>query len=874
MKATEIRKAFIQFFQSKQHQFVAPSPVVNKNDPTLMFTNAGMNQFKDAFLGNQALAYSRAVNSQPCLRVTGKHNDLEDVGKDTYHHTLFEMLGNWSFGDYFKKEAIAWAWELLTEVYKLDKDRLYVTVFGGDATDGLPADEESVEIWKQFVPEDRILRCNKKDNFWEMGATGPCGPCSEIHYDNRPEEDRLAIPGKDLVNNDDPLVIEIWNNVFMQFNRMADGSLVPLPNTHVDTGMGLERLVRVLQNKTSNYDTDIFSGIIGQLETLSGLKYGDNEQVDIAMRVAADHIRAVSFIIADGTLPSNSKAGYVCRRILRRAVRYGYSFLNIQNPFLYRLVPTLGQYFMDLYPSIANQQEFIARIILEEENAFLRTLSIGLKKIEGYLAENQASKSIDGAFAFELYDTFGFPIDLTNLIAEEAGFTLDSDGFQMHLNEQRQRSKKDAAVEQGDWVEINPELTSEFVGYDSLTSTAKVVKFRTQVIKEKPVYHLVLDKTPFYAESGGQVGDNGWLKSSHDVLQVLDTKKENGLTIHVVDSLPERPELDFYAEVESERRRIITSNHSATHLLHAALRNTLGKHVEQKGSLVDAGKLRFDFSHFEKVSTDQLETIEKIVNQRVAMAIPLLEERNVPFDDAVKKGAMALFGEKYGESVRVITFDPEFSVELCGGTHVANTREIGLFRIVAESSVAAGVRRIEAVTNDRALEMLISKSESLDTLLALLKNPKDPQKAITDLQSTNKSLQEKVASLEVQLAKLMANELVNSAAQVNGKSLVVKSIDAEHAALIKGMAQSFATGSEEKIAILTSVVGDKLQIAVALSQGAVDAGLNANAMIKSWSDVLQGGGGGNASFATAGGKNLNALPEIETRIHNLLNETK
>jgi len=865
MKATEIRKAFIQFFESKQHTFVKPSPVVNKNDPTLMFTNAGMNQFKDAFLGNQTLGFTKAVNSQPCLRVTGKHNDLEDVGKDTYHHTLFEMLGNWSFGDYFKKEALPWAWEFLTDVVKLPKDQLYVTIFGGDEADGLPADEEAFEIWRKILPEDRILRCNKKDNFWEMGATGPCGPCSEIHFDNRPESERNQGDGACWVNNDHPLVIEIWNNVFMEFNRLADGSLEKLPAQHVDTGMGLERLVRVLQNKTSNYDTDIFMPIIQELERNSGLKYGSNETTDIAMRVAADHIRAVTFIIADGTLPSNNKAGYVCRRILRRAVRYGYSFLGFQTPFLHNLVGILASYFEDLYPSIQGQKDFIARIILEEENAFLRTLSNGLKRIDQYF-ENKNVQEIDGHFAFELYDTFGFPIDLTNLIAQEKGVKLDEEGFQKELAAQRARSKADAVVGQGDWVMVSDEVKVEFVGYDSLQSNSQVVKYRTQTIKDKPVYHLVLDVTPFYAESGGQLGDRGVLVSEKESIIVLDTKKENDLIVHIVNQIPKDPSQTFQAKVDVSRRSGTSSHHSATHLLHAALRSHLGKHVEQKGSLVAPDKLRFDFSHFEKVSEELLRTIENEVNEKIVAAIPLEEKRNVSFDEAVKSGAMALFGEKYGNEVRVITFDPTYSVELCGGTHVSNTRDIRLFQIVSEGSVAAGVRRIEAVTHDAATKLLQEKAQLADQMMNALKLPKDPILAIANLYQEQKNLQHQLEIQQKSLSHYLGNDLLKKVTQQNGLSLVFEEIDFGFTSFAKNTVQSMIQSQSNLVVVLHAKEEGKCQVIVGCGS---ESGMQANALIKAWGPLLQGGGGGTPQLANAGGKNSNYFAALAEEVKRL-----
>ncbi|MFN9596577.1 MAG: alanine--tRNA ligase, partial [Bacteroidota bacterium] len=742
MTSAEIRKAFLDFFSEQKHQIVASAPMVVKNDPTLMFTNAGMNQFKDIFLGNSPVKYPRIANSQKCLRVSGKHNDLEEVGVDTYHHTMFEMLGNWSFGDYFKKEALEWAWQLLTDVYKIPKDRLYVTVFEGDEKEQLAFDQEAYDIWKGLIAEDRILRGNKKDNFWEMGDTGPCGPCSEIHVDLRSEQERKAVDGKALVNASHPQVIEIWNNVFMQFNRMADGSLQPLPAKHVDTGMGFERLCMALQDKTSNYDTDVFQPMIRFISSKCGIAYGADEKTDIAMRVMSDHIRAISFAIADGQLPSNNKAGYVIRRILRRAVRYAYSFLNFREPILCDMVPVLATTFEGQFPELDSQQEFIARVIREEENAFLRTLETGIKKFEQY----QGSK-IEGAFAFELFDTFGFPIDLTQLMAREKAMEVDMDGFNAAMLEQKTRSRAAAEKDLSDWVQVHEEEESEFIGYDSMETECRILRYREVKTKGNTLYQLVLDRTPFYAESGGQVGDTGYLYTQKEKVRITDTKKENNLIVHYCEKLPSEMDSVFRAEVDRLRRRDITSNHSATHLMHSALRSVLGNHVAQKGSLVNDEITRFDFSHFAKVGDEELERIEQMVNIKIRENIPLNEQRNVPIAKAMELGATALFGEKYGEYVRVITIDKNYSVELCGGTHVGATGEIGLFRIISESSVAAGVRRVEAVTGAAAERLLRNQHRELSELKSLLNNPKDSVKGLQTLLDEQDALRKKLESL-------------------------------------------------------------------------------------------------------------------------------
>ena len=697
MTSSEIRTAFLDFFKSKGHEIVPSAPMVVKNDPTLMFTNAGMNQFKDIFLGNSAPKFKRIANTQKCLRVSGKHNDLEEVGIDTYHHTMFEMLGNWSFGDYFKKEAIAWSWELLTEVYKLPKDRLYVTVFEGDEKEKLGFDKESFEHWKKVIPDNRILRGNKKDNFWEMGDTGPCGPCTEIHIDLRSEEEIEKNPGAQLVNASHPHVIEIWNNVFMEFNRKADGSLEPLPARHVDTGMGFERLCMAMQGKTSNYDTDVFQPLIQFISIHAKIKYGASEKTDIAMRVMSDHIRAITLAIADGQLPSNNKAGYVIRRILRRAVRYAFTFLNIKDPFINKLVPVLAEQLKIVFPEVKAQQDFIIRVIHEEELAFLRTLDTGIKKFEEY-----KGKTVEGKFAFELYDTFGFPIDLTQLMARENEMEVDMNGFNKCLAEQKERSRAAAVVDTDDWVILINDDKVEFIGYDQLKCETEILRYRKIKAKNKEQFQLVLNKTPFYAESGGQVGDTGYLEFGKEKILITDTQKENNLIVHFCDKLPADLTKTFTATVTENRRKSITNNHSATHLMHAALKQVLGTHVNQKGSLVNENETRFDFSHFSKVSDEEISQVEKIVNEKIRENIQLEERKNVPIKEAMEQGAMALFGEKYGDFVRVIIFDPRFSIELCGGTHVPSTGQIGFFKIISEGAVAAGVRRIEGITAAKA----------------------------------------------------------------------------------------------------------------------------------------------------------------------------
>jgi len=870
MTANQIRQAFLDFFASKGHTIVPSAPIVVKNDPTLMFTNAGMNQFKDIFLGEAPATSSRVADTQRCLRVSGKHNDLEEVGIDTYHHTMFEMLGNWSFGDYFKKEAIAWSWELLTEVYKIDKSRLYVTIFEGDEKEGLPKDQEAYDFWKAFVPEDHILLGNKKDNFWEMGETGPCGPCSEIHYDNRSEAERAKVPGAKLVNADDPQVIEIWNNVFMQFNRLKNGSLQPLPAQHVDTGMGFERLVRVIQGKFSNYDTDVFTPMIDFIATKSVKKYNANAvpgdadwNSAVAMRVLADHIRAVSFAIADGQLPSNNKAGYVIRRILRRAVRYQYQYLGFKEPFLNQLVPLLAEQFRGVFDELWNQKDFVQKVILEEEASFLRTLENGINRFNNYIAD-QSGKQIAGAFAFELSDTYGFPLDLTELMAREKGFNVDTTGFEKALQEQKARSRAAGAIDTGDWVVLKDDDNVEFTGYDETETVAHVVKYRKVTAKGKEQYQIVLDKTPFYAESGGQVGDTGELIfPDGEIVNVTDTKKENGLIVHFVDTLPADIDDALTAIVDQARRNSIMNNHSATHLLHAAMKEVLGTHVNQKGSLVNADYLRFDFSHFAKVTDEELAQIEAIVNEKVRENIALKEERNVPYDVAIKSGVTALFGEKYGDFVRVITFDEKFSKELCGGTHVKATGAIGYFKIVAESAVAAGVRRIEAISGIAA-EMFINEQNKLVTQVReLLKNPKDITKSIEDLIAENARLKKEIEKSVLEKSAGLKDELAQKVENINGVNFLAQQVELPNADAIKNLAYQLKDIVSDMFLVLTAAIDGKPSIAVMISENLVkDKGLNAGNIVRELAKEIQGGGGGQPFFATAGGKDIAGLANV------------
>ncbi|RRB06757.1 alanine--tRNA ligase [Larkinella rosea] len=872
MTSSEIRQHFLDFFRSKNHLIVQSAPLVAKNDPTLMFNNSGMAQFKDFFLGNGTPPAKRVADTQKCLRVSGKHNDLEDVGFDTYHHTMFEMLGNWSFGDYFKKEAITWAWELLTDVYKLPKDRLYVSVFEGDTKDNVPFDQEAWDLWKPIVGEDRIILGNKKDNFWEMGDTGPCGPCSEIHVDLRPQSEVDLKSGKELVNADHPQVVEIWNLVFMQFNRKADGSLDPLPARHVDTGMGFERLCMAIQSKMSNYDTDVFTHTIKVIEELSGITYtgSQREYPDVAMRVIADHIRAVSFAIADGLVPSNARAGYVIRRILRRAVRYGYSYLGFTEPFLTKLVPTLAMQFADVFPELNAQRDFVATVIREEEAAFLRTLENGLKlldKITGDL-EKSGGKVIDGETVFELNDTFGFPVDLTALIAREKGFSIDESGFQKSLQLQKERSRKDASSATGDWTELHDIDGVEFLGYDQTEAEARIAKYRKVQNKQGTQYQIVLDRTPFYAESGGQIGDTGVLElQSGDkttVIRIADTKKENDLIIHISNDKNLEELLDGHApvlaKIDTARRIAIEDNHSATHLLHAALREVLGKHVGQKGSYVGPDALRFDFSHFTKVTDAELAKVEQIVNEKIRENIPLNERRNVPIDEARSLGAMALFGEKYGDFVRVITFDPNYSVELCGGTHVPATGQIGLFKFTSEGSVSTGIRRIEAVTAEKALSLLNEQQATLDQLKELLKAPKDVLKAVQSLIDERQQLQKKIDALESEKLQQVKTGLLTKVQASNGHSVLVERVEVPSADALKQLAYDLKAKVDNLALVLGSDINGKPQLAVMLPEALIkDKNLHAGNLVKELAKEIRGGGGGQPFFATAGGTDASGL---------------
>ena len=860
MNSISIRQTFFDFFESKSHFIEKSAPMVVKNDPTLMFTNAGMNQFKDIFLGNSPVKNPRVANTQKCLRVSGKHNDLEEVGHDTYHHTMFEMLGNWSFGDYFKKEAIAWAWELLTEVYKIDSKSLYVTVFEGSPEENLDPDDEAREYWKQFVPEDRILYGSKKDNFWEMGDTGPCGPCSEIHVDIRSEEEKNKIPGQQLVNTDHPLVIEIWNLVFIQFNRLSNGSLQPLKAKHVDTGMGFERLCMVLQGKLSNYDTDIFQPYIRKLSELTGKTYGNNEEADIAMRVISDHLRAVSFAIADGELPSNNKAGYVIRRILRRAVRYGYTFLDFREPFIHELVPVMVENMGAFFPELPAQKELIMRVIAEEEGTFLKTLATGITKFENYIRNNPENKIIEGSFAFELFDTYGFPVDLTQLMAREKGFTVDMQGFETGMKQQKERSRAAATMETQDWKELNPgEMETIFLGYESLQAEVKPLRYRKVTSKGKSYYQLVLDKTPFYAESGGQVGDRGTLKSGDISLRILDTQKENNLSVHIVDKIPEKWPDSFIAKVDENKRKLTENNHSATHLMHSALRKVLGTHVQQKGSLVDEKRLRFDFSHFAKVTPEEIEKIEHLVNERIRANIQQEEHRELTMEDAQQMGAIALFGEKYGEKVRVIAFDKDYSAELCGGTHVHSTGQIGLFKIVSEGAIAAGIRRIEAVTGKIAEDFVNDKIHTLNQVREILKNPKDIIKALGQLQDENERLNKQIQQLQKAQAGSMIDKLKSKAQKIDNLNFITVKLGID-----PQMAKDLAFEMKKQMDDLFLVIGHhadgKAGITLMISDNLVkEKQLHAGNIIRELAREIEGGGGGQPHFATAGGKNPDGL---------------
>ena len=872
MTSSEIRQAFLDFFESKQHKIVASAPVVIKNDPTLLFTNAGMNQFKDYFLGNKPAPFPRIADTQKCLRVSGKHNDLEEVGVDTYHHTLFEMLGNWSFGDYFKQEAIAWSWELLTEVYKLDKDRLYVTVFEGDEKEGIPSSKIALVEWKKILPEDRIVYGNKKDNFWEMGDTGPCGPCSEIHVDCRSNEERAKIPGRDLVNNDHPQVIEIWNNVFIQYNRKKDGTLEPLPATHVDTGMGFERLVRVIQGKQSNYDTDVFSGTISKTaEIVNKIYKADDSKESVAFRVLADHIRAISFTIADGQLPSNTGAGYVVRRILRRAVRYYYSYLNYKQPLLHQLLSIITTQFENVFPELKAQESFVAKVIKEEEEAFLRTLDKGLKRIEDVITASQSSKIIDGRSAFELNDTFGFPIDLTKLIAAENHLAVDEEGYEAARKEQQERGRTATALETEDWINVNTVAKTTFVGYDSLEAKTKIVKYRKVSGKGKELYQIVLENTPFYAESGGQVGDSGELKMDSGELKVIDTKKENDLIIHFTESILPEMYGEVIALVNADRRKEITVHHSVTHLMQAALRQVLGNHVAQKGSLNNEEYLRFDFSHFAKVTDAEIAGVEKLVNEKIRQNIPIVI-KEMKKDDAVALGAMALFGEKYGDKVRVVIMDEKYSIELCGGTHVGHTGELGLFKITSESAIAAGVRRIEAVCGKVAEKYVNQNFEVINEIGGLLKNPADIAKSIENLQAENISLKKHIEALEARQLVVLRNELLQKDEIINNITFIGDIVEVSSADNLKKLCFDLKTKLNDYVAVLCCNIDGKPFVAVGISDTVVAAkNLDASKIIKEHiAPLIKGGGGGQKTLATAGGQDVGGLREVIERVKALL----
>ena len=858
LTAKEIRESFKRFFESKGHVIVPSAPMVIKDDPTLMFTNAGMNQFKDIILGNHPAKNKRVADSQKCLRVSGKHNDLEEVGHDTYHHTMFEMLGNWSFGDYFKKEAISWAWEYLVDVLKIDPANLYATVFEGSPEEGLERDNEAAGYWEQFLPKDHILNGNKHDNFWEMGDTGPCGPCSEIHIDLRPAEERAKVPGRDLVNHDHPQVIEIWNLVFMQYNRKADGSLEPLPARVIDTGMGFERLCMALQGKTSNYDTDVFQPIIRVIASMAGTVYGKDPQTDVAMRVIADHIRTIAFSITDGQLPSNAKAGYVIRRILRRAVRYGYTFLGQKQAFMYRLLPILIETMGDAYPELQAQQTLIEKVIKEEEEAFLRTLETGIRLLDKTMEDAKASgkKEISGVDAFTLYDTFGFPLDLTELILRENGLTVNTEEFDVEMQKQKQRARNAAAVETGDWVVLK-EGETEFVGYDYTEYETSILRYRQVKQKNQTLYQIVLDKTPFYAESGGQVGDTGVLVNEFETVEIIDTKKENNLPIHLAKRLPEHLDAPMMACVDTDKRAACAANHSCTHLLDEALRQVLGTHVEQKGSLVTPDGLRFDFSHFQKVTPEQLREVEHLVNAKIRENIPLTEYRNLPIEKAKEVGAIALFGEKYGDEVRVVQFGS--SIEFCGGTHVSATGKIGMVKILSENSVAAGVRRIEAITGAKVEEMMDTIEDTLNELRQLFNNAPDLKAAIRKYIEENAGLKKQMEAFMKEKEALVKGKLINNAKDIHGVK-VIKAVLPIPADSVKNIAFQLKGEFPTNLFVaIGSTDNGKPMLTVAVSEDLVATGINAGKLVREAAKLIQGGGGGQAHFATAGGKNADGL---------------
>ena len=869
MTSSEIRQQFLDFFKSKGHTIVPSAPIVVKNDPTLMFTNAGMNQFKDYFLGNETPIATRIADTQKCLRVSGKHNDLEEVGVDTYHHTMFEMLGNWSFGDYFKSEAIAWSWELLTEVYKLDKDRLYVSVFEGDEKEGIPSSQIALKEWNKLIEnKDHIVYGNKKDNFWEMGDTGPCGPCSEIHVDMRPDAERALIPGHQLVNADHPQVIEIWNNVFIQYNRKKDGTLEELPARHVDTGMGFERLVRVIQGKSSNYDTDVFTPTIELTEKITGLKYdfSDSKQA-VAFRVLADHIRAISFTIADGQLPASNGAGYVIRRILRRAVRYYFSFLNYKQPLLHQLVPLLADQFANVFPELKSQEEFVKKVILEEENGFLRTLDSGLKKLDDVFSHDE-TKSINGAVAFELSDTFGFPLDLTQLIASEKGFTVDVDGFNVELQKQKDRSRKAAVIDTDDWIELDATAKCTSSAYTKTETTTKVIKYRKVSAKGKTQYQIVLEETPFYAESGGQIGDTGQMAVGNKQLAVTDTKKENDLIIHFVYELPEDLSGKVVAKIDASRRRKITRHHSVTHLMQAAMREVLGSHVVQKGSLNNEDNLRFDFSHFAKVTDEEIAQIEKIVNRKIRQNLPVII-KEMPKEDAMKLGAMALFGEKYGDTVRVVIMDENFSIELCGGTHVMHTGELNIFKIISESAVAAGVRRFEALAGCKAEAYIMAQLKQLNDIKTEFKNPKDLLGSIKNLQDEKTALQKQLERLEAKALVGIRGQLLAIREKIGDVTFIADQLEVSNGDSLKKLCVDLKNEIQGSYLIcLTANIGGKVSVAVSVDDNST---LDAGKIIKEHiAPLIKGGGGGNKTLATAGGQDASQLVNVIETVKGLV----
>nr|WP_315185964.1 alanine--tRNA ligase [uncultured Flavobacterium sp.] len=878
MKSQDVRKQFLEFFKSKEHLIVPSAPIVLKDDPTLMFNNSGMAQFKEYFLGNGTPKSPRIADTQKCLRVSGKHNDLEDVGFDTYHHTMFEMLGNWSFGDYFKKEAINWAWELLTEVYKIPKENLYVSVFEGSKEDNVPFDQEACDIWKTLIDEDRIILGNKKDNFWEMGDQGPCGPCSEIHVDLRPEAEKLLVSGKSLVNNDHPQVVEIWNNVFMEFNRKADGSLEKLPAQHVDTGMGFERLCMALQGKTSNYDTDVFTPLIEKVEQITGLKYTSNEvkniseeqnKTNIAIRVVVDHIRAVAFAIADGQLPSNTGAGYVIRRILRRAIRYGFTFLNTKEPFINKLVEVLANQMGEFFPEIKSQQQFVTNVIREEEASFLRTLDQGLQLLENVVAETKG-KEVSGAKAFELYDTFGFPIDLTALILREKGFDLDEAGFNAAMQEQKNRSRAASEVSTEDWSVLISGNVETFVGYDQVENEVKITRIRKVDSKKDGIlYQIVLDNTPFYPEGGGQVGDKGTLVSANETIAIIDTKKENNLILHFTKQLPENVNASFVAKVNTDLRLATAKNHSATHLMHQALRSILGTHVEQKGSLVNSNNLRFDFSHFSKVTDDEIKQVEDFVNARIEEQLPLIERRNIPIQQALDEGAMALFGEKYGDNVRAIKFGQ--SMELCGGIHVKNTAEIWHFKIISEGAVAAGIRRIEAITGDAVKNFYANQEHTLAEIKETLKNPQDVLKSVASLQDDNAKLKKQIEQLLKEKIEGLKNTLIADFQEINGLNFLAKQVDLSMSST-KDLAQALGSSKPNSFVFLASIEDNAPNIHCYISKELVaEKSLNAGNVIRELGKYIDGNGGGQPFFASGKGKNASGIKEALNKVIEFVN---